>query len=602
MSGLGSLLIRDLLAAYRARALRPTALVEALLERHQRSPELHAWIVPPGEAPLFARARALEALAAEELPLYGIPFAIKDNLDWEGAPTTAGCPGFAYRPSRSAPVVERLLAAGAMVVGKTNLDQFATGLTGARSPYGSCRNPFDASYIAGGSSSGSAVAVAVGLASFALGSDTAGSGRVPAAFNNLVGLKPTRGRLSSRGLVPACRSLDCVSILALTAADAARVLAVAEGFDEADPFARRPAPARRVRPIATEGFSFGVPREADLEFFGDREYARLFREAVDRLAALGGRPEEVDLGPFLEGARLLYEGPWLAERYASVGEFASAHPEECLPVTRAIITGGALPSAVDAFRAQYRLAELRRESESAWQGVDVLVTPTAGTIYRLEEVERDPLGPNARLGRYTQFVNLFDLSAVVVPAGFRADGLPFGVTLLGQAWEDEELLVLAHRLHRAGRFPLGALGSPFPEDDAPPARAAELLELAVCGAHMQGLPLAHELESRGARFLARTRTAPSYRLYALPGGPPARPGLVRVATGGTSIEVEVWAVPLGQVGRFLKGVPAPLSVGQVELEDGRRVSGFICEGVGVAGARDVSGFGGWRTFLAEARP
>jgi len=598
MPRIGNMLIRELLGAYRQRILRPTQVVEKILELHGKGPDLNAWVVPPEAGPLLARARTLEATASLELPLYGIPFAVKDNIDLAGVDTTAGCPAFAYRPSRSAPVVEHLLANGAIAVGKTHLDQFATGLTGTRSPQGPCRNPFDASYVAGGSSSGSAVAVATGLASFALGTDTAGSGRVPAAFNNLVGLKPTRGRLSARGVVPACRTLDCVSILALTAADAARVLAVVEGYDELDPFSRTEAAPRRLSSCAGH-FRFAVPRPDELEFLEDREYARLFAEATSRLSALGGRQVEIDLRPFLEATRLLYDGPWTAERYAAVGEFVSAHPEHCHPVTRAIISSGSRPTAVDAFRAQYRLAELRRMSESTFRQAEVLLVPTTPTICRLAEVEADPVALNSKLGRYTQFVNLLDLSAVAVPSGFRNDGLPFGVTLLGPAWSDGDLLQLAHRFHAAARLPLGAVAAPFPDGDGVPAASGGELMLSVCGAHMEGLPLAHELLSRGARLSVRTRTAPHYRLYALPGGPPARPGLVRVAEGGASIEVEVWALPLAEVGSFLQGLPAPLAIGKVELHDGSWVSGFICEGVGLVGAHDVTDRGGWRAYLDE---
>lgn len=598
MPRIDSLLIPDLLAGYRRRSFRPADVAAELLARHRDDPGWNAWIVPPDPERLLARARELEAIDPASAPLYGIPFAIKDNIDLAGVPTTAGCPAYAYRPARSAPVVERLLAAGAMPVGKASLDQFATGLTGARSPLGPCRNPFDPAYVSGGSSSGSAVAVAAGLASFALGTDTAGSGRVPAAFTNLVGLKPTRGRLSARGVVPACRSLDCVSILALTAGDAARVLEIADGFDEADPGARPPGPS----PLAGDlpRFRFGVPRSDQLEFHGDGEYARLFAAAVARLAAAGGEAVEVDLAPLLEAGRLLYDGAWVAERFAGVGEFVAAHPEACLPVTHAIISGGARATGADVFRTQHRLAELRRAAEGTWRAIDVLLTPTAPTIPRIAEVERDPVGPNARLGRYTHFVNLLDLAAVAVPAGFRSDGLPFGVTLSAPAWSEEGLLVLAHRLQAAADLPLGATRRPF-AGAPPPAPRSGRLELAVCGAHMEGLPLSHELTARGGRLEVRTRTVPRYKLYAIAGGPPARPGLVRVDEGGAAIEVEVWSLPLEQVGGFLRGIPHPLAVGRLELEGGW-VSGFVCESAGLGGARDITDRGGWRAFLAEAAP
>jgi allophanate hydrolase len=477
-------LIRDLLAGYRSRELEPTDVARAVLERIERSPERHAWINRLAPEDLMRRALALEA-ESRALPLYGIPFAIKDNIDLAGVPTTAACPAYAYLPEASAPVVDRLLAAGALPVGKTNLDQFATGLVGTRSPHGACRNAFDPEFIAGGSSSGSALAVATGVVGFALGTDTAGSGRVPAAFNNLVGLKPTRGRLSARGVVPACQSLDCVSIFALTAADAGRVLEVAEDFDAADPYSRR-RPASGADGLATSAaFRFGVPRPAQLEFFGDGDYRRLFERAVERLEALGGSSVEVDLEPFLEAGRLLYEGPWLAERYAAVSAFLEAHPGALHPVTGAVLSGGGRPSAADAFRAQHRLMVLRRATEAVWDAIDVLVTPTAGTIYRIAEVEVSPLRLNANLGLYTNFLNLLDLAAVAVPAGFREDGLPFGVTLVGEAWADRALLALADRLHRAAGITLGALEAAVPGDDPPaaPARAtAQAMDLAVRGA------------------------------------------------------------------------------------------------------------------------
>jgi allophanate hydrolase len=529
-----------------------------------RAPDRRAWIT------LLPRERVLEYAAAlakrdpTTLPLYGIPFAIKDNIDLEGVPTTAGCPDFAYTPERSAFVVDRLIAAGAIPIGKTNLDQFATGLVGTRSPYGAGRNSFNPDYISGGSSSGSAIAVAAGLVSFSLGTDTAGSGRVPAAFNNIVGLKATCGALSTSGVVPACRSLDCVSVFALSADDAQRVLGVAAVFDPNDPY------SRAVSPISP-GLRFGVPRPAQLEFFGDTEYARLFNEAVARLEFLGGTRVEIDFEPFLATARLLYAGPWVAERYCAVGDFL----DSMLPVTRQIIAGGRTPSAADTFRAQYRLMELRRATEQAWADMDVLLTPTAGTIYRIAEVEADPIGLNSNLGYYTNFVNLLDLAAVAVPAGFRSDGLPFGVTLVGRAGSDANLLSLAGRLHR------------------------ERIQLAVCGAHMEGLPLNHQLTSRDAILVSRTRTAPCYKFFALPGGPPHRPGLVKVADGGACIDVEVWSIPTDLLGSFVAGIPAPLGIGRVELENGTQVPGFICESYATAGATDITELGGWRHYLKQ---
>jgi allophanate hydrolase len=534
------------------------------------------------------------------LPLYGIPFAIKDNIDFAGLPTTAGCPAFAYQPASSAPVVQALIDAGAIVLGKTNLDQFATGLVGTRSPYGICRNAFDPAYISGGSSSGSAVAVALGLASFSLGTDTAGSGRVPAAFNNLVGYKPTLGSLSMRGVVPACRSLDAMSIFALTAEDAAQVARIAVKFDAADPWSRTAGRAARAGFGRAPTFRFAVPRASQLEFFGNAAYANLFDAAVQRLRDLGGEACEVDIEPLLSTARLLYEGPWVAERYLATEPLLASQPDAMLDVTRQIISGGARPAALDAFRALYRLKELTREAQSVWEVAPVLLLPTAGTHYRIDEEQADPIRLNSTLGRYTNFVNLMDLSAVAVPAGFTPQGLPFGVSLIAPAWSDADLLSLAARAHRAAVSTLGATSLPLPAAESLPlTKDGGMIDVMVCGAHMSGLPLNKQLLERGAWQVSTTRTAPVYRFYALPGGPPFRPGLVRVKDHGVAIDVEVWRVPAEHFGSFVAGIPAPLGIGKVKLEDGSEVSGFMCESLGVADATDISALGGWRQYLAS---
>jgi allophanate hydrolase len=499
-------------------------------------------------------------------------------------------------------VVQKLIDAGAIPVGKTNLDQFATGLVGTRSPHGACHNSFDPAYISGGSSSGSAVAVATGLVSFALGTDTAGSGRVPAAFNNLIGLKPTRGALSCRGVVPACRSLDSVSIFALTADDAQRVYEVARDFDAKDSYS---TPSANQRSGACnhglEGVRLGLPRSSQLSFFGDTEYSRLFADTVGQLEALGARAVEVDFEPFLAAARLLYEGPWVAERYCAVGDFLEQHPEAVHPVTRQIINAGRNPTAADTFRAQYRLLDLRRATQETWSRVDVLVTPTAGTIYRIDAVNADPIRLNSNLGYYTNFVNLLDLAAVAVPAGFRKDGIPFGVSIVGRAGSDHELLGLADCVQRARVERIGLLDAPLPAPrDSGGSPIEDDICVAVCGAHMTGLPLNHQLTSRGGRLLRRTQTNPVYALYALPGGPPHRPGMIRVAQGGAAIEVEVWSVPAGEFGSFVNGIPAPLTIGKVELQDGSRVAGFICEAYAAQGAQDITSLGGWRAYLEAA--
>lgn len=622
---LATLLISALLDGYRARRFTPLDVMEHVLSGIAQAPDRRVWITLLSRERVFEYAAALAGRDPESLPLYGVPFALKDNIDLEGVPTTAGCPDYAYTPAESAFVVRELIEAGAIPIGKTNLDQFATGLVGTRSPYGAARNSFNADFISGGSSSGSALAVAMGLVSFSLGTDTAGSGRVPAAFNNIVGFKPTCGALSTTGVVPACRSLDCVSIFALTPSDAARVYAAAAAFDPDDSYSRvvtapnvlaarsgavsppaTPATsaACAVEPFLGRPFWFGVPRAAQLEFFGDSEYPHLFDEAVGLLEALGGRRVEIDFEPFLAAARLLYEGPWVAERYCAVGDFIERQPDSVHPVTRKIISGGRDASAVAAFRSQYRLMDLRRAAEQAWSTMDVLVTPTAGTIYRIEAVEADPVRLNSNLGYYTNFVNLLDLAAVAVPAGFRRDGLPFGITLVGPAGTDAQLLSLADRLHRAKPAAPGTLSVQIADaaavaDITPPATnetPEERISVAVCGAHMEGLPLNPQLASRGALLVSRTRTAPTYKFYALPGAPPHRPGLLRVAAGGASIEVEVWSVPASRFGTFVAGIPAPLGIGKIELESGEQVAGFVCESYATATATDITSLGSWRRY------
>jgi allophanate hydrolase len=601
MASTQSLLISDLLHDYRTGRETPASVMERLLE--PCADERRVWITRLSHDDVMARVAALDPAAIDSLPLYGIPFVIKDNIDLAGTATTAGCPAFAYTPPQSAFVVQRLVDAGAIPLGKTNLDQFATGLVGTRSPYGACRNSFNADFISGGSSSGSAVAVAAGLASFSLGTDTAGSGRVPAAFNNIVGLKPSNGRLSTRGVVPACRSLDCVSVFALTPADAASVLDAAEGYDAADPYSRKLGDYGLLGHHGLNGLRVGIPRQGQLQFFGDAEYARLFDAAVRGLESLGGNVKEIDFDPFLEAARLLYEGPWIAERYAAVGAFIDAHLDEVHPITRQIIEAGKRPTAAAAFAGEYTRKKLLRQTEPVWSQIDFVATPTAGTIYRLAELEADPLRLNANLGYYTNFMNLFDLSGVAVPAGFRADGLPFGITLVGPRGADRDLLHIAGQVQRASVVTLGALQAPLSEGrvQSPSPRLRDgFVRLAVCGAHMRGLPLNHQLRDRGGYWLQTTTTAPRYRLFALPGGPPLRPGMIRVHQDGARIELEVWALPTEQVGSFIAAIPAPLGMGKIELDSGALVTGFLCEGYASEGAADITSYGGWRDYVKAA--
>ena len=586
--------IQALLSGYREARFTPRDIIKEVMQRIASAPERNVWINLLTAQQLQGYLDALEGRSVDELPLYGVPFAIKDNIDLAGVPTTAACAEYAYTPGEHAFVVQRLVDAGAIPIGKTNLDQFATGLVGTRSPYGACRNSFDHDYISGGSSSGSAVAVATGQVSFALGTDTAGSGRVPAAFNNIVGVKPTRGLLSTQGVVPACRSLDCVSLFALTTDDVEQVLRVAAHFDEQDAYARQiPAGIPSFSPAR---FRFGVPRAEQLTFFGNRDAEALFRGAVGRLAELGGIAVELEFEPFLSAARLLYEGPWVSERYAAIEAFIERRPEAMLAVTREIIGAGKQPRALDAFKAQYRLMEYRRRCERTWREVDVILTPTAGTIYRIDAVDADPVSLNSNLGYYTNFMNLLDLSGIAVPAGFQSDGLPFGVTLFAPAFADTSLAALGDRLHRSAGVPAGATGRALPPAMVPGSPAPGIVPIAVCGAHLSGLPLNTQLVERGAWLMQRTQTSANYRLYALPGGPPSRPGLVR-DLHSVAIEVEVWAMPAHQVGGFLQLIPAPLGLGKVELADGEWVTGFICAPGGIEGATDISAFGGWRAWL-----
>ena len=575
-------------------------VAQAMAEIRREDPR-KVWITVLDDAALQPYLARLEGLDPASLPLYGVPFALKDNIDLAGVPTTAGCPEYAYVPERSAFVVQRLIDAGAVPLGKTNLDQFATGLVGARSPYGACGNAFEPAYVAGGSSSGSAVAVALGQVSFSLGTDTAGSGRVPAGFNNLIGVKPTRGLLSTSGVVPACRTLDTVSIFALDAADASRVLEVLAAHDSEDPYARPDqVPQLGVAGIPESGFRFGVPASGQLEFFGDQDHQSMFAEAVERLRSLGGDAVEIDFGPFLEAARLLYEGPWVAERYAAIRDFFDARPEALFDVTREIIGGGREPRAVDAFEAQYRLRALRCKTEGVWDSVDLVLTPTAGTIPTIAQVQAEPVQMNSNLGYYTNFMNLLDLCAVSVPSGFRTDGLPFGVTLFAPAFLDLDLLPIADRLQRISGLPLGATGCSQHDRPRLFSDKRHQISVAVCGAHMSGLPLNYQLTERRARRVRATRTAPEYRFYALPGGPPERPGLVRVGNGGAAIDVEVWSMPADRFGSFVAGIPAPLGIGRVLLEDGSEVPGFLCESIGVSGATDITDLASWRRFLATS--
>lgn len=581
----------EILPTAAAVASRRTDAVAVAQKALARIGDYHAvqpavWITRLADADVLAAAARVDArvAAGETLPLAGVPFAIKDNIDLAGVPTTAACPDFAYAPTRSAEVVERLIAAGAVAMGKTNLDQFATGLNGTRSPHGAPACVFNRDYVSGGSSSGSAVAVAAGLVAFALGTDTAGSGRVPAAFNGLVGMKPTKGRWSTTGLVPACRSIDCVTVLAHTIADARAIDTVVSGFDAADAYSR----PREDRSLTARG-RIGVPRIGQRAFFGDHAAERLYERALAALTAGGGELVEVDLTPLQEAAMLLYGGPWVAERTAAAQPLLDRRPDAIDPTVRAIMEGGRSVSGVDVFRGQYRLAELQRAADAMWGQIDVLALPTTPTIYRIAEMRAAPVALNSNLGLYTNFVNLLDMAALALPAGWRDNDTGFGMTLIAPAWTDLDLLAAGEAYHAAADLP------PRPPLDI--EGHMETIKLAVVGAHLQDMPLHWQLTSRDARLVAATTTAPTYRLYAMANSTPPKPALVHAADGA-AIAVEVYELDVAAFGSFVAEVPAPLAIGSVTLADATVVKGFVAEPRAIEAAQDITSLGGWRAYVA----
>lgn len=584
--------IGEWLNAYRTQEITPRTALHAL--RQQLRMDDPAWIYIFSADELDAQLKQLEDAGADalKLPLYGVPFVVKDNIDVAGIPTTAACPAFSYVADADATSVARLRAAGAIVLAKTNLDQFATGLVGTRSPYGPVPNSFNPDYVSGGSSSGSAVAVASGLFPFSLGTDTAGSGRVPAGFNNIVGLKPTKGRFSTAGVVPACCSLDCVSVFALTVNDAELVAQLVEGFDPTDGYSRTaPAPAQ----LFTSTPRFGIPAEP--VWFGDSESERAWQQSLAQLGELGVELIPVDFTPMQTLAQLLYGGPWVAERHAAIAEFMAKHAEAMNPVVRDIIRQAVNFTATDAYRAEYRRAELTRTIQMQMAAVDALLVPTAPRLPTIADVEADPVVVNSQLGTWTNFVNLADCSALALPAGFREDGLPFGITLIAPAWQDAALAEFGKRWTQAISLPLGATQRFAPSAPVKNDPPAGYVRLAVVGAHLTGMPLNIQLIERNARFVESTFTADCYRLYALPNTTPPKPGLIRTQEKGAEIIVELWDVPVHHFGSFVALIPAPLGIGTLTLKDGREVKGFICEGTAVLGAEDITHLGGWRAYI-----
>jgi allophanate hydrolase len=588
--------IADWRAAYAAGA-RPLDLLQgvaALLA--QDDP---AWIWRAGAHDIRAQLAALPPSPNAAQPLWGVPFAVKDNIDVAGIPTTAACPAFAYVPERSATVVERLRAAGAVLVGKTNLDQFATGLVGTRSPYGAVPNTFDAAYVSGGSSSGSASVVARALVPFALGTDTAGSGRVPAGFNNLVGLKPTPGQVPMAGVLPACRSLDVVSVFALTVADAALVMATLEGAGD-EPRFNEPVPRPAWLGVGDVAPRLGIPARPGCD--PALGWDVVFEEACARAGSLGATLVEVDFTPLFEVAKLLYEGPWVAERHLVAQALLASDPEAVDPIVRGIMESASWFDADAVFSGRYRLEELRTRIAPMWRQVDALLVPTTVTCPTTAAVALEPLLRNAELGLYTNFVNLLGLAALALPSHVPARGVPFGVTFIAPGGSDAALVRWGLQWEGAGPTQLGARLRETRGDERALVRlpaCAPALELAVVGAHLQGMPLHGQLIERGCRLQARTRSAAAYRLVALQGTTPPKPGLARVGVGepGHAIDLEVYEMPMESVGSFLTSIPPPLGLGSIELEDGRWVKGFICEPHALAGAPDISAHGGWRAWL-----
>ena len=590
-----NLTIKALKKAYLKKELTPEKLAEYLIEKAGKT-ENNVWIRLLSMEEIKKYTCELENKDPNLFPLYGIPFAVKDNIDLKGIPTTAGCKAFSYIPEESAFAVEKLIKAGAFPVGKTNMDQFATGLVGTRSPYGECLNSFNKEYISGGSSSGSAVAVATGLSAFSLGTDTAGSGRVPAGFNNIVGIKPTKGLISTSGVVPACRSLDCVSIFALNCEDGEEILKTIKGFDVKDPYS-----LKKIEKFKTQSenqFVFGIPGKDQLEFFGDAYYEKEFEKAVSMIEKCGGKAKEINFSPFLDAAKLLYEGPWVAERYSALGGFIeSSDKKDLLEVTEKIINGKKEMTAPEVFSSMHRLMELKREADIIMETIDFLATPTAGTCYRVKEVNENPVTLNSNLGYYTNFMNLFDYCALAIPVSISGK-LPFGITISTKRFKDKQLLNFGAVIHEAANIPMGKTGN-YPEKISIKNKKTESqkVEVAVCGAHLKGLELHHQLVELGAVFLKKTYTSKNYRMFTIENSLPKKPGLVRDEEKGKSIEVEIYELSMESFGKFTASIPRPLAIGKLELENGKWVCGFIAEAVVMKNCVEIKGCRSWREFI-----
>lgn len=588
--------IKEYLTAVRNSSADPKEYILSLLKQIKED-DSNSYICPLDEATVLTYIKKAEKNINGQL--YMVPFLIKDNIDLEGVPTTAACKEFSYIPNKSATAVKLLLEAGAIPLAKTNMDQFATGLVGVRSPYGVCKNSFNQEYVSGGSSSGSAVGVAKGHALFALGTDTAGSGRVPAAFNNIFGLKGTVGAVSINGVVPACKTLDCLTVFAKSTDDLKTVFSVIRQYDKEDICSRHYV----KNDLFSKTFTFGVPDKKSLEFFNDTHAALLFDNAVESLKSIGGRAVTIDISPFVNAAKLLYEGSFVSERLAGNKEYFEKDLDKCLDVIRTIIGNSQKFSAVDSYKDRYRLLEFKRATDEILETVDFIVTPTAPTIYSIKDVLADPIKLNSNIGYYTNFMNLLDYSAIAVPAGFRQSGekkdLPFGVTFFSKAFKDDALLDIAARYSNFTRYPLGSMMLPFTDvEESTKVSDSDESLLCVCGAHLKGFALNSQLSELGARFVKSTRTSKNYRMYIVSDdGKVVKPGLVRDLDNGESLEVEVYSISKDKLGYFMQLIQYPLGIGRVELESSDYILGFICEGEAVKGKKDITSFGGYRAYM-----
>lgn len=597
----GSLDLIALTKGYASGALTPTRVINAIYDRIAARGEDHVWIHLVSRETALDAAKELEAQGYDERPLWGIPFSVKDCNDIIGLPTTNALKEGAYIATSSGQALDRIFDAGALLIGKTNMDQFGIGLVGMRSPYGACSSVFDDRFISGGSSSGSGVSVAAGLCSFSIANDAAGSGRVPAGFNNIVGIKPTPGLVSNAcvsggGCV---KTIETLSVFSLTVEDGMKVLDLIAGYDSSYPFSKPEADAVPLTPVAPPPhFRFGVPAGAALRFFGDTEAERLFNEAIARLIAMGGEKVEIDFTPFEDAQRILYEGPWISERALSLDSVLAKHGEAIHPVTRQILSRSGNFSAVDTFAAIHHIAELKRDTRAVWQDIAVMMVPTTPTIYTKEEIAANPIQLNSNLGIYTNFVNLMGLCGIAVPNGFREDGLPLGVTFLAPGFEEARAAGIAAAFHKATGLNLAKFENSYPDAEEP-ALPDDYREIAVVGAHLSGMPLNRELIERGGFFRRTAGTTEDYRLFALTGTVPPKPGLIRVAKDGASIAVEVWALPVAGFGDFIGRIPAPLGVGKVSLNDGSMVTGFLCETAATEAQPDISAYGGWRDYVTR---